>query len=145
MSPNRGRFVTACQQILAREYPAEPLVHDPRIKAAVIADPIAIALSSASFASIRVPVQLWASQHGGDGVLPHDVANVDKNLPIPHEYRVVQNAGHLAFLAPCPEAMAKALPDFCVDQPGFDRSAFHKELNTAVLTFFRQRLAASGE
>ena len=120
-------------------------MHDPRIKAAVVADPLAVAFTAASLASIKVPVQLWASERGGDGVMPHDVAQVDKNLPGPHEYRVVQNAGHFAFLAPCPEAMAKALPDFCVDQPGFDRSAFHKELNNAALAFFRQRLAMSRE
>ena len=32
---------SACEQILRKEYPAQPLAHDPRIKAAVIADPLA--------------------------------------------------------------------------------------------------------
>jgi predicted dienelactone hydrolase len=134
-----------CRQILAKEYPAEPLVHDPRIKAAVIADPLAVVFSAASLASIKVPVQLWASERGGDGVLPHDVAQADKSLPAAHEYRVVRNAGHFAFLAPCPQAMVEARPDLCVDQAGFDRAAFHQELNRAVLAFFRQRLEVSDE
>lgn len=131
----------ACQQILAKEYPTEPLMHDPRIKAAVIADPLAVPFSAASLAPIKVPMQLWASEHGGDGVLPRDVAQADRNLAVAHESRVVRNAGHFAFLAPCPQVMAAARPDLCVDQPGFDRVAFHQELNAAVLAFFRQHLA----
>jgi len=137
----RTSSARTCQQILAKDYPDKPLAHDPRIKAAVVADPLPIGLSAASLASIKVPVQLWASEHGGDGVVPGDVAGIDSDLPAAHEYRVVRNAGHFAFLAACPQAMTEARPDLCVDQPGFDRVAFHKELNAAVLAFFRQRLA----
>jgi predicted dienelactone hydrolase len=131
----------ACQQILAKEYPTEPLMHDPRIKAAVIADPLAVPFTVASLAPIKVPVQLWQSERGGDGVLPHDVAQADRNLAVPHEYRVVRDSGHFAFLAPCPQVMTAARPDLCVDQAGFDRVAFHHELNAAMLAFFRQHLA----
>jgi predicted dienelactone hydrolase len=70
----------ACVQIIRKDYPAQPLTHDPRIKAAVIADPLAVAFAADSFAAVKVPVQLWASERGGDGVLPHDVAAVDTNL-----------------------------------------------------------------
>ncbi len=129
-----------CKKILTREYPTAPLVHDPRIKAAVVADPLPIFFSAASLEAIKVPVQLWASEYGGDGVIPQGVAEIDKNLPGPHEYHVVRNAGHFAFLAPCPGPMAEARPDLCVDQSGFDRAAFHRELNASVLTFFRRHL-----
>jgi predicted dienelactone hydrolase len=133
----------ACDQIIRKEFPEQPPTHDPRIKAAVIADPIAMVFKADSFAAVKVPVQLWASERGGDGVLPHDVAAVDGNLPAIHEYRVVSNAGHFAFLSPCPQAAAKELPELCVDAPGFDRVAFHQQFDANLLAFFRRHLTTA--
>jgi len=135
----QGSSMQICEQIRSKEFPAE-LTHDPRIKAAVLADPLAIAFTAGSFATVKVPVQLWASERGGDGVEPHDVAAVDKNLPVAHEYRVVPNSAHFAFLAPCPLAAAKERPELCTDAGGFDRVAFHKQLDAEVLAFFRANL-----
>jgi predicted dienelactone hydrolase len=129
-----------CEQIRRKEFPAQPLAHDVRIKAAVIADPLAVFFTADSFAAVTVPVQLWASEHGGDGVSPESVAAVDRSLPARHEYHVVSNAGHFAFLIPCPPALAKAVPEACTDMPGFDRVAFHKQFNADVLGFFRTYL-----
>jgi predicted dienelactone hydrolase len=50
------------------------------------------------------------------------------------------NATHLAFLAPCSPALAKAAPDICSDEPGFDRVAFHADFNAKVRAFFRAHL-----
>jgi predicted dienelactone hydrolase len=132
----------ACEQILRKEFPTEPLTHDPRIKAAVIADPLAVAFTADSFAAVKVPVQLWASRRGGDGVQPDTVAAVDRNLPAAHEYRVVSNSGHFAFLSPCP-ALAEQLPEFCADAPGLDRVGFHKQFDADVLAFFRRHLTTA--
>jgi predicted dienelactone hydrolase len=145
--PDWPGFDTSCRQSASRfcgqALPTQPLIHDPRIKAAVLADPLAIFFAADSFAAVKVPVQLWASERGGDGVLPHDVAAVDRNLPAKHEYRVVSNAGHFAFLSPCPQASAKELPELCVDPPGFDRVAFHKQFDADVLAFFRRYLTSA--
>jgi predicted dienelactone hydrolase len=65
---------------------------------------------------------------------------VDRSLPSKHEYHVVPNAGHFAFLAPCPPALAKEVPQICVDASGFDRVAFHKQFNADVLAFLRTHL-----
>jgi predicted dienelactone hydrolase len=129
-----------CEKILRKEFPTQPLVHDPRIKAAVIADPLAVFFTGDSLASVKVPVQLWASEFGGDGVTDRQLAAVDRNLPAKHEYHVVPNSGHFAFLAPCPPALAEAMPEICTDAPGFDRAAFHEQFNAAVLAFFRANL-----
>jgi predicted dienelactone hydrolase len=59
-----------CEQIRAKEYPEQPLAHDLRIKAAVIADPLALMFTVDSLQGIKVPIQLWASERGGDGVTP---------------------------------------------------------------------------
>jgi predicted dienelactone hydrolase len=137
----RASAAHVCQQILNKEFPAEPLAHDPRIRAAVLADPLAVTFNAASLASVKPPVQLWASEHGGDGVLLHDVAAVDANLAAPHEFHLVRNAGHFAFLPPCPPALTEARPDLCTDQTGFDRVAFHREFNATAVTFFQKHLA----
>jgi len=129
-----------CAQILRREFPAQPMTHDPRIKAAVIADPRINFFTADSFATIKIPVQLWASEYGGDGVLPHSVDLVDNNLPAKHEYHAVSNAGHFAFLAPCAPEWAKEIPELCVDKNGFDRVAFHTQFNANALAFFRTHL-----
>jgi predicted dienelactone hydrolase len=129
-----------CDQIRAKEFAAQPLTHDPRIKAAVIADPLPIFFTAESFAAVKVPVQLRASEYGGDGVLPHSVDLVDRNLPAQHDYRVISNAGHFAFLAPCPPALITELPQFCADRSGFDRVAFHTQFNADALAFFQAHL-----
>jgi predicted dienelactone hydrolase len=68
------------------------------------------------------------------------VAGVDKNLAVNHEYHVVPNSTHWAFLFICPPAVAKAAPEICTDASGFDRAAFHKQFNADVLAFFRTNL-----
>lgn len=127
-----------CQQIRDREFPG-PIPHDPRIKAAVVADPLAVFFTAQSVASIKVPVQIWASELGGDGVFLKDVAPLDTDLRGPHEFHVVRNAGHFAFFL-CPPEVAKSDPDVCTDRSGFDRLAFHREFNAAAAKFLQENL-----
>ena len=134
-----------CEQILRKEFRVQPLAHDPRIKAAVIADPFSLFFTADSFAAVRVPVQLWASERRTElGGIPmpsaESVAAVDRSLPAKHEYHVVPNSAHFAFLFICPSALAKAEPELCTDAPGFDRVAFHQQFNADVLGFFRAQL-----
>ena len=104
---------SACEAILRKEFRVQPLARDLRIKAVVIADP-ANFFTADSFAAVRKPVQLWASERGGRGLsqvdprlTPESVAAVDRNLPAKHEYHVVPNSGHFAVLSPCPPTLAK--------------------------------------
>ena len=133
-----GQTSTLCEQV--REGRLEPLVHDGRIKAAVIADPLSIFFTKASFADVRVPIQLWRSERGGDGVTPESVAAVAGELPMKTALRTVPNAQHFAFLPPCPEELARSAPEICTDPPGFDRAAFHREFNAQVVEFFQREL-----
>jgi pimeloyl-ACP methyl ester carboxylesterase len=102
--------------------------------------PLAVFFTADSLAAVRVPVQLRASQYGGDGMSPESVAAVDRNLPARHEYHVVPNAGHFGFLIPCSPALAKGVPEICTDAPSFDRAAFHKRFNADVLRCFQTHL-----
>jgi len=131
-----------CAEIRKGEIPTQRPGEDPRFKAAVLADlEFGRAFTLQGLENVKAPIQLWASARGGDGVLPEDGATIDRNLPAKPEYHVVPNSAHFAFMAPCSAEAAKALPEICADAGAFDRVAFHKEFNAAVLAFFRKHLA----
>ena len=60
-------------------------------------------------------------------------------LPTRPEYIVIPGAGHFAFLT-CSAEMAKRAPVICQDAPDFDRQAFHRAFNVAVVDFFKKQL-----
>jgi predicted dienelactone hydrolase len=136
----------ACRKI--KEYgdsgrTSAAFVHDPRIAAAVIAAPaIGYAFTPEALAGIKVPIQLWRGD--SDELLPHPrhAQHVYDGLPAKPEYHVVPNAGHFAFLAPCTALLERFAPEICRDPAGFDRAAFHRELNPAVVAFFKAKLPA---
>ncbi|MDH6168948.1 putative dienelactone hydrolase [Variovorax boronicumulans] len=132
----------ACGQMRQRfrELLAAPLTRDTRIRAAVIADPLGMVFDAERLKNVTIPILLWASERGGDGVLPRDVEAVRRSLPSPPDFRVQPGSAHFAFLAPCSTAQASEWPDICSDAPGFDRVAFHDKMNAGVLAFFSQHL-----
>ena len=139
---NRSRN---CQEVRAGTNVPSGFTHDPRIRAAVIVDPALPPLfTREALRNVTVPVQLWASALSGTdksiGVTVEGVTALGQRLPRAPDFHVVQNAGHFAFLTPCPPGLADRLPRLCVDPPGFDRVAFHRELDAAVLAFFRAKL-----
>lgn len=129
-------------QISRPELPPESLIHDPRVKAIVVADPLGIVFQTAdSVKDVKVPLQLWGSQlGGGSGASPENVATLAGLLPEKPDFRIVPNAVHLSFLTPCPPESRNKFSIVCTDAPGFDRVAFHKEFNGQVLAFFRKHL-----
>jgi predicted dienelactone hydrolase len=134
-----------CDQIRSNTDLPGAFPHDPRIKAAVIADPaFGPTFTRASLLGVTVPVQLWASQGSGEdkeaGVTPEYVEAIGNDLPNKPEFHFVAHAAHYAFLAPCSPQLVAKFPHVCKDQPGFDRVAFHRQFNAAVLAFFRQHL-----
>ena len=87
-----------------------------------------------------MPIQLWRGD--SDEILPHPnyAQTVYDRLAVKPEYHVVANAGHFAFLAPCSPSLAAMVPEICHDPEGFDRTAFHREFNPAVVAFFKAKL-----
>jgi predicted dienelactone hydrolase len=114
---------------------------DPRIKAVAMAAPaFGFAFDRAGLVAVQVPVQLWRGaidQHQPD---PWFEEHIREGLTGPVDYRVVAKAGHYAFLPPCPPAMFAADREICTDAPGFDRAAFHSQLNAGLDLFFTQAL-----
>lgn len=128
-----------CRDIAAGKVPQQPYPADARIKAAVIADPLNVFPGDA-LKRVTLPIQLWASERGGEGVSPASVEAVRQGLGAAPDFQVAAGAGHYAFLAPCSDEQTEALPSICRDETGLDRTAFHQALNARVAAFFRARL-----
>lgn len=111
---------------------------DPRIRAIVVADPLNL-FDAQGLKSIHIPMQLWASEYGGDGVTLGHNEEIRQALPL-SEFHVAQGAGHFAFLAPCPPALIEENREICIDLEGFDRVAWHAKMNHAIVDFFKQQL-----
>ena len=118
--------------------------HDPRVKAAAIAAPaLGYAFTKVGLETVTAPVELWRAED--DKITPNrwfgDI--VRDALPTLPEDHFVPNAGHYDFLAPCSDALAKAAPEICESEAGFDRAAFHQNLDKALVAFFKAQLSPS--
>jgi predicted dienelactone hydrolase len=127
--------------MLRSKLPASTWVHDPRIKAAVVAAPAeGYTFGREGLKDVTVPIQLWRAAE--DHIVPHpDHAEAVRiALLTPPEYHVVENADHFDFLAPCTDRFRQVAPMVCVSRPGFDRAAFHQTFNAEVVRFFKETL-----
>jgi predicted dienelactone hydrolase len=139
----------ACSQLksrhilLMRPPPASGWLHDQRIKAAVIAAPaLGNTFTPAGLANVTVPIQLWRA--ADDHILEHPyyAQAVYDALAIKPDYHVVAHADHFDFLAPCSDQLAHYVPAICTSEPGFDRAAFHRDFDAAIVAFFEKKLPA---
>lgn len=122
-------------------------VHDPRVKAAVIAAPaIGFSLDREALANINIPFQLWVAEQ--DDVVDNSPATIRAAMPTPPDFHEVANAGHFSFLSPCNITMRAIIQvmhwfgteKICADPAGFDRPGFHASFNQDVAVFFRREL-----
>lgn len=137
-----GATTPKCRAIRDGRVPTEAAVHDSRVRAAVLADPPLYEglFNRDRLANVTIPLLLWRSALGGDGVVPASVDALEQMLPARPDFRIVPNSSHFSFLAPCPAKLAEAAPILCTDPAGFDRKAFHDTFNDAVVSFFRKHL-----
>lgn len=115
------------------------------LQAVVAAAPgFAFGFDPQQVAALDVDVQLWSGDE--DRRVPHEsnTAPLAAALKAPSEAHVIDAAGHFAFRPPCPPALEEANRRVwemaCVDAPGFDRAAFQKRFNKAVVRFLKARL-----
>jgi predicted dienelactone hydrolase len=113
---------------------------DPRIRAAVVAAPgLGFTMGGQALSQVVVPVQLWGA--AGDLNVPErsNMRVVREGLAGRAEYHSVARAHHMSFLMPCGLIGPPAL---CTDVDGFDRKAFHAQMNASVTDFFNRNLGA---
>jgi predicted dienelactone hydrolase len=111
---------------------------DPRIRALVLAAPgIGFTMGGQALAGVRVPVQLWSGTL--DTTVPYasNAGIIRTAAAGPVEYHEAAGARHLSFLAPC---RLLRPPAICADAEGFDRAAFHDDMNHSVIAFFDRAL-----
>jgi len=139
--PNSARLAThwARPPVPGPAIPAEAWVHDPTIKAAVLAAPAADYLFAPDGLSrVTVPVQLWNGTIDRIEPFEKDAALLRGLLPKPPELHLVRGAGHFTFMSPCPLVIRWAF--FCTEAGGFDRAAFHRDFNQSVIEFYERHL-----
>ncbi|WP_205618785.1 alpha/beta hydrolase family protein [Terasakiella pusilla] len=140
--PCENEASATCGDANTQKIPLLPPSRDPRIKAFVLADPLSTVFADpTSLKHITAPIDLWGSQHGGDGVSATDILTLAQNLPVSPTLHIVPNAGHFSFLTLCPPPLAERAPALCKDSPNFDRAAFHQKFNANIISFFRKNLA----
>ena len=121
--------------------PASVWVHDPRVRAAVVAAPaLGFTFSREGLSGVTQPMQLWRDEKDHILPAPDYTDAVRRDLPTPPEFHLVANADHYDFLAPCTDILRKYAPDICVSPPGFDRIAFHEAFDREVVRFFERTL-----
>lgn len=126
-----------------RDLKPQPWHGDKRIRAAVIAAPgLGFAFAPAGLSAVHVPVQLW--QGADDETVPFatNAELVRGYLPERPETHVVPGATHYSFLTPCGLI---GPPQLCRDGKGFDRRAFHRAFNDAVVKFFQTTLTGNSQ
>ena len=113
---------------------------DVRIKAAVVAAPgLGFTMAPHGLDPIRVPIQLWGAANDSNVPYATNTKLVREALSARVEFHSVAGAGHFSFLTPC-GLLAPA--EICADQRGFDRKAFHRQMNASVIAFFEKNMKA---
>lgn len=110
----------------------------PRIRAAVLAAPgLGFTFDPATLSDVPVPVQLWSGDQDDKVPYATNARIIGEGLGPTAEVHRVPGASHTSFLVPCGLLRPAEL---CDDPGGFDRPAFHRTMNAAVVAFFDRTL-----
>jgi predicted dienelactone hydrolase len=113
---------------------------DERVKALVLLAPATVWFRESHAPDVQVPILMMTAEQ--DTVTPSFHPEIIKNgLPEETllEHKIISGAGHFSFLSPFPPAMVKPTFTPSQDPSGFDRPAFHQQMNTDVLRFLKSR------
>ncbi len=131
----RGDDPTARLQELAAWQPPR----EPRLKAIVLMDPLAIPFDAASLSAVHVPALLFRPASDDYLRAPANSATVGAALP-QLQQQITVPGSHFVFLDPCPPELAERLPAICKDAPGIDRVAIHRDIEVQISEFLRRSL-----
>lgn len=117
---------------------ASDFVRDANIKAAVVASPgLGFVFIPNGLLHVAAGVQLWSGKEDVNVPEASNARLVSQALGSRVEYHSIPGAGHFSFLTPC---RLFGPPFLCADAKGFDRVAFHSDMNSQVVNFFRKAL-----
>ena len=114
---------------------------DSRIEGVVLLAPAYGPLfSEKSLADAEVPVRLFSAEKDLELDNRYNAQHFEKLLPNVAPMKVIKDAGHFVFMAPCPEPLKRAVPLICEDAESVDRVAVHQKLNEEIAKFFNEVL-----
>lgn len=114
-------------------------MREPRLKAIVLMDPLAILFDAAGLASVRVPTLLIRPEHDDYLRAAGNATAVTRGVAKPPQVLVVPGS-HFVLLDPCPDGAATKSVAQCTDGPGVDRIAIHHKIEAEILAFLGKAL-----
>lgn len=122
---------------ILRRHPEWPIVHDDRVRAAVLLAPAyGIYFDRRGLANVKAAVRIYVAEADEVVHQSYNEDNVRRALPQPPEYVVVPR-GHFVFVSPCRRPISGGL---CNDAAGVDRVAIHRRMNGEIKDFFDRKL-----
>lgn len=118
--------------------------HDPRVKAAFAMAPQSLVFDKSGLASIDRPVFLYYGQDDRVLVPRYNALHIAPLIKTLAGIKMIPKAGHYVFLSPCSPQLTKDAPEICLDPPGVDRVAVHRQIDADALAFFRKTLTGAG-
>jgi len=112
---------------------------EPRLKAMVLMDPLAIMFDAESLVPVRIPTLLYRPENDAYLRAQANASAVAAGLPQPPQQIVVPGR-HFVFLDPCPPKPEGEAPDICRDAPGIDRAAIHRRMEGEIAAFLHANL-----
>jgi len=112
---------------------------EPRLKALVLMDPLAVMFNASSFSAIHIPTLLYRPQSDALLSAPRNALAVASGLPVTPQQQIVPGS-HFVFIDPCPSQIAADAPLVCEDAPGVDRPAIHRQIENQVADFLHAHL-----
>ncbi|TWT10770.1 hypothetical protein [Reyranella sp. CPCC 100927] len=122
---------------IRRLRPDWTIVHDPRVRAAVLLAPAyGIYFDRRGLAEITAPLRIYRAEADEIVLHPYNEDQLRRALPRFPEYVVVPG-GHFVFVSPCRGWTSSV---WCRDPPGVDRAAVHRRMNGEIFDFFNRSL-----
>lgn len=145
--PDDARFCgvgRAAARKVAHEVGPLPGLRDPRVRSIVLMAPNVVRFTDDALEKVSVPVLVYAAEKD-DLTLARYHAERLVTL-VPHvKCILVKGAGHFSFLASFPTALRIFAGDGARDPDGFDREAFHEQMNREIVAFFNGTLRPGGD
>jgi predicted dienelactone hydrolase len=117
---------------------------DKRFKAIYAMAPVGSWLTSASLATVAVPVRVVVGDQDRTAPTPANARRIAELVP-GAQLSVLRGVGHYTFLAECLPAGVSGLPSLCHEDVGVDRAAVHREVSADAVAFFDRSLSIHGE
>jgi predicted dienelactone hydrolase len=114
-------------------------LEDKRVRAIVAMAPAGVLLTAESLAAVRPATLIYEAELDRFVVPRFHAEWVARNLPAPNLHRV-PNAWHFAFMDTPTMSLPSPDGDVAANPPGFDRSAFLKQLGVEITAFFDKTL-----